>query len=69
MNIARAPEDFLKALDFSLKWEVGNVVNGGYTNDPDDPGGSAEISDGLATKTSVSNTQEKRKQIEWLRAK
>ncbi len=34
--------DFAKALAFALKWEVGNVPNGGYTNDPRDPGGETK---------------------------
>ena len=31
--------DFLKCLKFTLPWETGNDPDGGYTNDPDDPGG------------------------------
>ncbi len=34
--------DFAKALAFALKWEVGNAPNGGYTNDPRDPGGETK---------------------------
>lgn len=34
--------DFRKALQFTLKWEVGNRPNGGYTNDPNDPGGETK---------------------------
>ncbi len=34
--------DFRKALQFTLKWEVGNKPNGGYTNDPADPGGETK---------------------------
>lgn len=26
-------------MEFTLRWEVGNKPNGGYTDDPDDPGG------------------------------
>jgi lysozyme family protein len=37
------PGDFLKALTFSLKWEVGaDMKNGGYTNNPKDPGGETK---------------------------
>ncbi len=31
-----------EALKFVLKWEVGDKPNGGYTNDPDDPGGETK---------------------------
>ncbi len=34
--------NFRKALTFTLKWEVGNKPNGGYTNDPVDPGGETK---------------------------
>ncbi len=34
--------DFRTALAFTLKWEVGNKPNGGYTNDPTDPGGETK---------------------------
>ena len=34
--------DFRKSLAFTLKWEVGDKPNGGYTNDPDDPGGETK---------------------------
>lgn len=30
------------AIEFVLKWEVGNKPNGGYTNDPNDPGGETK---------------------------
>ena len=33
---------FKKSMEFVLKWEVGNVADGGYTNDPDDPGGETK---------------------------
>lgn len=33
---------FAQALAFALKWEVGSVPNGGYTNDPRDPGGETK---------------------------
>jgi len=36
------PSEFLKALAFSLKWEVGDFKNGGYTNHPADPGGETK---------------------------
>ena len=36
------PSEFLKALAFSLKWEVGDFKNGGYTNNPQDPGGETK---------------------------
>lgn len=37
------PDNFLKALAFALKWEVGaDMKNGGYTNDPNDPGGETK---------------------------
>lgn len=31
--------EFLRALDFTLPWETGNKPDGGYTDDPHDPGG------------------------------
>ncbi len=34
--------EFAKALAFALKWEVGNAPNGGYTDDPHDPGGETK---------------------------
>jgi hypothetical protein len=34
--------DFRRALKFTLQWEVGKKPNGGYTNDPDDPGGETK---------------------------
>lgn len=34
---------FNKCLKFTIKWETGgDMVNGGYTNDPDDPGGETK---------------------------
>lgn len=33
---------FAKIMQFVFKWEVGNAPNGGYTNDPDDPGGETK---------------------------
>ncbi len=35
-------ENFRKSLKFILKWEVGNKPNGGYHNDPSDPGGETK---------------------------
>lgn len=36
-------DNFLKAFAFALKWEVGaDLKNGGYTNDPQDPGGETK---------------------------
>jgi lysozyme family protein len=35
-------QDFQITLKFAFKWEVGNHPNGGYTNDPDDPGGETK---------------------------
>lgn len=32
-------DDFRRALAFALRWEVGADKDGGYTNDPHDPGG------------------------------
>lgn len=34
---------FYKSVQFVLKWEVGSAPNGGYTNDPDDPGGETKF--------------------------
>jgi hypothetical protein len=40
--------NFIKAIDFTLPWETGRTKNGqlpqdgGYTNDPDDPGGETK---------------------------
>lgn len=34
--------DFEYAFAFIMKWEVGNKPDGGYTNDPDDPGGETK---------------------------
>ncbi len=37
------PSEFLKALAFALKWEVGvDMTHGGYTKDPQDPGGETK---------------------------
>lgn len=33
---------FKPTLEFTLKWETGGDKNGGYTNDPDDPGGETK---------------------------
>mgnify|MGYP000868655196 CR=1 FL=1 len=36
-------EHFGRCLQFVLKWETGgDLVNGGYTNDPNDPGGETK---------------------------
>lgn len=35
-------DDFRKSLQFVLLHEVGSAPNGGYTNDPDDPGGETK---------------------------
>ena len=40
--MAEPSADFAKALAFAIKWEVGSTANGGYTNDPDDPGGETK---------------------------
>lgn len=41
-----SPEELSKfkpSLQFTLKWETGgDMVNGGYTDDPDDPGGETK---------------------------
>lgn len=34
--------EFEQALAFAFKWEVGSAPDGGYTNDPDDPGGETK---------------------------
>ncbi len=34
--------EFRQALKFTLSWEVGNKPNGGYTLDPNDPGGETK---------------------------
>jgi lysozyme family protein len=31
-----------RAILFTLRWEVGSAPNGGYVNDPDDPGGETK---------------------------
>ena len=33
---------FAEIMKFAYKWEVGSAPNGGYTNDPDDPGGETK---------------------------
>jgi hypothetical protein len=35
-------ENLRKSLQFTLKWEVGDKPNGGYTDDPNDPGGETK---------------------------
>ncbi len=44
----QAINSFRQALQFTLKWEIGNKPNGGYTNDPSDPGGETKY--GIAAK-------------------
>lgn len=34
--------DFLHIMRFSLRWETGDDANGGYTNNPRDPGGETK---------------------------
>jgi len=34
--------NFRKSLEFTLRWEVGDAPNGGYTNDSSDPGGETK---------------------------
>lgn len=37
------PDPFRRAFYFSLSWEVGSSANGGYVNDPADPGGETKF--------------------------
>lgn len=38
----QSDERFLRSVDVVIRHEVGNKPNGGYTNDPDDPGGETK---------------------------
>jgi lysozyme family protein len=39
---SKRPLAFVKAIEFTLKWEVGSHKDGGYTNNPLDPGGETK---------------------------
>ena len=42
MIIYNGRKNFEDAIAFIMKWEVGSKPNGGYTNDPRDPGGETK---------------------------
>lgn len=42
ISVKAKDRPFEHAFSFAMRWEVGNLDFGGYTNDPDDPGGETK---------------------------